>query len=115
MKRPKPSRTLSSAEIKAEIAAEESQLVLLAQDLSDALLAGENSAPYRGAIDKTNGCIVELRAKLADIEHAEGERRRGETAANARDIAAESHRRHAAFIAALAPPPSPSSLSEFSK
>lgn len=115
MRRPKSPRSCSPDEIKAEIAEEESQLALLGRSLSDALLAGEETTSYHGAIDKTNRHIAELRVALNESDRIEGERRRNMAAVNAREIIAESHRRHATFIAAFFPPPSPSSLSEYSK
>jgi len=101
MGRPARQRLPSPAELKAAIAEEVAQHDLLQRDLRDALVAGEDTRPYRQALAEIGEKIAKLRAKLAGLEATEAERRQALTAATAAEIAAESRRRHVDLLARL--------------
>jgi hypothetical protein len=101
MGRPRKNATQAAAAIEAEISEETAQQALLKKDLREALIAGENSRPYRAALDEIAEKIAQLQSKLAVLQEAEAERRRALTAATAVEIAAESSRRHIDFLSRL--------------
>jgi hypothetical protein len=114
MGRPSKQRWRSPAEVEVEIAQEVAQHDLLQRDLRDALVAGENTRPYRHALAETGEKIAKLRATLAGLEAAEAERRRAFAASTAAEIAAESHRRHVDLLARLDAPVFPKICEGFS-
>jgi hypothetical protein len=114
MGRPAKQKWRSPEEIKAAIVEEVAQHDLLQRDLRDALVAGEDSRPYRQAIAETGEKIAKLRATLAGLEAAEAERRRAFAASTAAEIAAESHRRHVDLLARLDAPVFPKICEGFS-
>lgn len=107
MGRPAKVRLRTAAQIDEDIAAEVAQHALLLRDLGDALLAGENTAPYRGAIAAIGEKIRSLRAALDEINEAEEARRSAEALRNASEIFGEAERRHVALVDGLKIPPSP--------
>jgi hypothetical protein len=107
MGRPSKQRWRSPAEVGVEIAQEVAQHDLLQRDLRDALVAGENTRPYRHALAETGEKIANLRATLAGLIEAEAARRHAVASATARQIAAESGRRHVALMAQLDAPSFP--------
>jgi hypothetical protein len=62
MARPRKPATRTTAEIEALIAEEDEQLALLRRDLRDAMIAGEDTRPYRAALAETEANITRLRA-----------------------------------------------------
>jgi hypothetical protein len=98
---------LMIADIEAEIAEEMAQEHLLERDLKDALLAGENTRPYRHALDEIGKKIAHLRQNLMAAHEAEAERRYALSAATAAEISAESGRRHVELLARLDAPAVP--------
>lgn len=107
MGRPAKSRWRSPAEIEAAIAEEVAQHTLLQSDLREALVAGENTRPYRLSIAEIGEKIADLRDALAGLNAAEAERRRALMSTAALEIAAESHRRHIDLLASLDAPAFP--------
>jgi len=113
MSRPRHGRAIAADDLRAEIESERTQLALLSADLRDALVAGENTAPYRQAIGALGKTISALEQKLAAAEAAAIARRQAIREVTATEIVAESASRHAAIVAAFAPPPCPEIMKEF--
>ncbi len=115
MKRPRAARPMSIDDLKAELAGEVQHRKSLAADLNDAVLAAEETAPYRANIAATDKVIAALEHKLAEAEHAEAAQRSATIQATAHEITIESARRHAALMEALMPPPDPTKMKEFAQ
>ncbi len=107
MARPRKNPARTPAEIEAKIQEEEEQSALLARDLRDALVAGEDTRSYRKALATTEATIASLRAALDEHRQAESARRHSACAAEASAIAGEAHARFDALLKPLAPPPFP--------
>lgn len=107
MARPRKSPMLMIADIEAEIAEEVAQKALLERDLNDALVAGENTQPYRQALEEIGKKIARLKQNLTAAHETEAERRYALTADTARDITAASVRRYIDFLARLDAPAFP--------
>jgi CHASE3 domain sensor protein len=113
MGRPAKQKLRSPVEIEAEIADDLAQHALLHSDLRDALIAGEDTRPYRQAIVEIGEKVADLRNTLAGLNEAESERRRTLAAATALEIAGEAQRRHAELMSRLQVPSFPLNQGEF--
>jgi hypothetical protein len=107
MARPRKNPAQSAQAIEAEIAEEVDQHALLQRDLRDALIAGENTRPYRQALAEIAGKIENLQVRISALRQAEDDRRHVMTAATAEEITAEAVRRHGALLARLDVPAFP--------
>ncbi len=75
------------AEIMVEIEEEAALHAALQKDLNEALLAGENTRPYRANIGELGEKIARLRRQHEAALQAEADRRRAVVASTAREIA----------------------------
>jgi hypothetical protein len=107
MGRPAKARFRAPADIEEEIAREAAQHAALQSDLRDALLAGENTAPYREAIAAIGEKILSLRTTLEAGRQADEGRRLAVAAEEVGQIVAEAERRHAALLEGLQVPSTP--------
>ena len=107
MARPRKNSAQSAQAIEAEIAEEAAQHALLQRDLTEALVAGENTRPYRQALAEIGRKIEHLHAKMGAIRQAEDDRRHALTVTTAEEITAEAMRRHADMMARLDAPALP--------
>jgi len=103
---PPPSPEALLADIEEETALHRSLQV----DLKDALLAGENTSPYRRTIADLGEKIARLRSQYDASLEAEGERRRAAIAVTAREISEGARRRFTGILESLTPPPPPFTL-----
>jgi hypothetical protein len=92
------------AEIEAEITEEAELHAALQKDLNDALLAGEDTRPYRANIGELGEKIARLRRQHDAALQAEADRRRAVVASTAREIAAGACRRVDAALENLKAP-----------
>jgi hypothetical protein len=92
------------AEIEAEIKEEAELHAALQRDLNDALLAGEDTRPYRANIGELGEKIARLRRQHDAAVQAEADRRRAVVASTAREIAAGACRRVEAVLENLNAP-----------
>ena len=107
MARPRKIPTRSIAELKAAIAEESEQHALLQRDLHDALVAGENTSPYRRALAETGEVLAELRAALEGARRVAAEAREAACREDAASVLAEAQARHSVLLEPLRAPSFP--------
>ena len=98
---------LTLAEVEAAIAVEIKQQALLQDDLQEALVAAEDTRPFRKALAEIAESLRRLQLERFNLEQEAAAQQRASITSTAREVLYEAHQRHADLLSTLVLPPHP--------